>query len=160
MMTWAKNATPWVFINCITSSFSLQEVTTFSPSITTLSPLGSEMLVTAETLAYMQTGALLGQLLIVCMCMAILTLIRRRSSRPPSRGLRQLRPTAPAMGDAWRCTDIEEGPPPYASLCRPMSPRISNPRPVSVHGTTVPRGAVGANFRQDAAAANLYQIVP
>ena len=103
------------------------------------------MIIDAETLAYMNAGLFIGQLVTVVALMVIYMIIRSKMARLTRRNRRSVGSPIPMTAPtAWACRDLEEGPPTYASLV-PGSPR---PRPVSVHGTAVPRGA------------NVYQAVP
>lgn len=106
------------------------------------------MIIDAETLAYMQVGLFIGQLLTVAALMAIYLFIRRKMARPIRRCRRHLESSMPMTPPTtWGCSTLEEeGPPAYASLVPSLGPH--RPRPASVHGPVVPRGA------------NVYQAVP
>ena len=155
MMTLALIKTLVDSTNCTVFTFSLQDTFTSlsstPPSSTSTFLSSPDMLVTAETLAYLQLGLFAGQLLSVVLCVAILSSLRKWLAKSSRREPRRPRPSAPSTTTSVWYSDLEEGgpPPTYSSVCRPMSPYVARPRPVSVHGT-VSRGANS----------NIYQTVP
>ena len=116
------------------------------------------MIIDAETLAWMQLAAIIGQLLTVLALMAIYLVIQSKVVRPLRRRQRPLGPSIPMTPPpAWGCSSpetMEEGPPAYASLVSTLGSPRTQPRPASVH---VPVGAATGAIPRGA---NVYQAVP